>query len=127
MPALWWPGAVWLGENLPEAALARTFELARSCDFLLSIGTAGVVQPAALLPGMARQGGARVVQINPMCSLSDPVFDWSLQGKAGVVMPWLQQMAFEVVHFSGPDLVTMLRCRNVPSPSQKSHENLMIF
>lgn len=88
------PGVVWFGENLPEAVLVRAFKLAGECDLLISIGTSGLVQPAALMPGLAKKGGAKVVQVNPLCDPADPVFDWSLQGPAGVVMPALLQAAF---------------------------------
>ncbi|MES2945384.1 MAG: NAD-dependent deacylase [Pseudomonadota bacterium] len=90
------PGVVWFGENLPEAALVRAFELAGQCDLLISIGTSGLVQPAALLPGVAKKAGAKVLQINPVCDPTDPVSEWSLQGPAGVVMPQLLQAAFPV-------------------------------
>ena len=43
------PGVVWFGESLPEAAIARAFEAAQSCDLLLSVGT---VEPGA--PGARR-------------------------------------------------------------------------
>lgn len=88
------PGVVWFGENLPEAALARAFKLAGECDLLISIGTSGLVQPAALLPGVAKKAGAKAVQVNPVCDLTDPVFNWSLQGMAGVAMPALLRATF---------------------------------
>ena len=59
------PGVVWFGEMLPPGALERAFELARSCELMLVIGTSGVVQPAASLAEIAASCGARVVEINP--------------------------------------------------------------
>jgi NAD-dependent deacetylase len=41
------PGVVWFGEALPEAALRAAAEAAAACDLLLTIGTSGLVYPAA--------------------------------------------------------------------------------
>jgi NAD-dependent deacetylase len=42
---------VWFGEPLPEDAFADAVELAASCDLLITVGTSGVVSPAAeILP-----------------------------------------------------------------------------
>ncbi len=59
------PGVVWFGEMLPPGAIERAFELARTSELMLVIGTSGVVQPAASLAEIASARGARVVEINP--------------------------------------------------------------
>ncbi len=59
------PGVVWFGEPLPPDALVEAEELARGCDVMLVIGTSGEVRPAADLPVVARQHGARLIEINP--------------------------------------------------------------
>lgn len=59
------PGVVWFGEDLPAAAWKRAVLAARDCDLLISIGTSGVVFPAAEIPMMALHAGAYVVHINP--------------------------------------------------------------
>ncbi len=41
------PGVVWFGEALPQAEMEAAFTAAENCDVLLSVGTSGVVQPAA--------------------------------------------------------------------------------
>jgi NAD-dependent deacetylase len=51
------PAVVWFGESIPEAALARAEQAARSCDVVLSIGTSGMVHPAGL-PLLAKRQGA---------------------------------------------------------------------
>lgn len=58
------PGVVWFGEDLPTVAWKRAVRAARDCDVLLSIGTSGVVFPAAEIPIMALHAGAFVVHIN---------------------------------------------------------------
>lgn len=83
------PGVVWFGESLPEDVLAGAFAAARACDLLLAIGTSGLVQPAARIPALARQAGARVVQVNPAPTALDDDCTWSLRGAAGVILPQL--------------------------------------
>src|SRR4030067_3698059 len=58
------PDVVWFGEMLPADALERAEKASASCDIFFSVGTSGVVQPAAGLAYMARRGGAFVVEIN---------------------------------------------------------------
>lgn len=85
------PGVVWFGEMLPEQALAEAFEAARDCDLLLSIGTSGVVYPAAQIPSIAWQAGATVVHVNPQPQPVRAEREFSLVGAAGVLLPQLVQ------------------------------------
>ncbi|MGA8393757.1 MAG: NAD-dependent deacylase, partial [Burkholderiaceae bacterium] len=59
------------------------------CDLMLVIGTSGAVYPAAGLAHTARQGGARVVVINPEPSELDGVAHALLRGKAAELLPAL--------------------------------------
>lgn len=86
------PGVVWFGEMLPEAALQAAFDAAGACDLLLSIGTSGVVQPAASIPRVALQAGAVVVHVNPQPAGHDGRREFSLTGAAGGVLPDLLRM-----------------------------------
>jgi NAD-dependent deacetylase len=52
------------GQALPADVLAQAIALAEQSDVFLAIGSSLVVQPAAGLPWMARQAGARLVIIN---------------------------------------------------------------
>ena len=60
------PGVVWFGEMLPQVEWATAMAAAEGCDFLLSVGTSGVVYPAAELPLRALGTGATVVHVNPI-------------------------------------------------------------
>jgi NAD-dependent deacetylase len=51
---------------LPEAAWAAGLEAAENCDLFFSVGTSGIVYPAAELPLRALGTGATVVHINPV-------------------------------------------------------------
>lgn len=88
------PGIVWFGESLPELAFQQAFDAAGDCDLVLSIGTSGVVQPAALIPEIALQHGANVVHINPQPARSQHPQEYSIQGLAGEVLPSLMNAAF---------------------------------
>lgn len=83
------PGVVWFGEALPEQEMRAAFTAAQSCDVLLSVGTSGVVQPAASIPQLAAQHGATVVHINPEPITARAKNEYSLVGKAGELLPLL--------------------------------------
>ncbi len=52
------PDVVWFGEALPVRAFEEALEAARGCDLFFSVGTSGLVQPAASLALDALQNGA---------------------------------------------------------------------
>ena len=60
------PGVVWFGEALPEDAWNAAMDTVAACELLVVIGTSGLVHPAAALPGVARNAGVRVLEINPV-------------------------------------------------------------
>jgi NAD-dependent deacetylase len=60
------PGVVWFGDVLPEAPWSAGIAAAESCDLLFSIGTSGLVYPAAEIPLRALGAGATVVHVNPV-------------------------------------------------------------
>lgn len=81
------PDVVWFGEALPRAALEFAVEAARACELFFSIGTSGVVQPAASLAFAAHNRGAMVVEINMEPTPLTPKADYFLQGRSGEVLP----------------------------------------
>ncbi|MDF0732720.1 NAD-dependent deacylase [Pseudomonas entomophila] len=83
------PGVVWFGEYLPEAVLEQAFAAASACDLLLSVGTSGVVQPAASIPRLALDAGAHVLHINPQAVAGRHPREMAIAGKAGEVLPGL--------------------------------------
>lgn len=83
------PDVVWFGEALPRDQLEAAVEAARTCDIFFSIGTSGVVQPAASLAHAARNRGAVVVEINAESTPLTPKTDYFLQGKSGEILPEL--------------------------------------
>lgn len=87
------PGVVWFGEDLPAGAWKAAAQAARQCDVLLSIGTSGVVMPAASLPDLALAAGAVVIHINPIDVGMDGPNEMMLIGEAGQVLPYLVEVA----------------------------------
>lgn len=83
------PDVVWFGEALPRDQLEAAVEAARTCDVFFSIGTSGVVQPAASLAFAARNRGAVVVEINAEPTSLTPKVDFALHGKSGEILPRL--------------------------------------
>jgi NAD-dependent deacetylase len=83
------PDVVWFGESLPRAELESAVEAARTCDVYFSIGTSGVVQPAAALAHAAKNRGAAVIEINAEPTPLTPKVNFALQGKSGEVLPEL--------------------------------------
>ncbi|MCB0366921.1 MAG: NAD-dependent deacylase [Bdellovibrionaceae bacterium] len=83
------PDVVWFGEMLPGDILHASDQAARRCQLFLSIGTMGVVFPAAGLPLAAIQSGAYVVEINPDETELTPYMSESLRGPSGKILPQL--------------------------------------
>lgn len=87
------PGVVWFGEALPANVLRHAMEAAAHAQVFLVVGTSAVVQPAASLPLLAQQNGAKLVEVNleetPLSAQADASF-W---GKAGELLPRLLETA----------------------------------
>lgn len=80
------PDVVWFGEFLPPEAMSKAEISAASADVFFTIGTSAEVYPAAMLPMIARESGAYVVEINPNeTSLSAEVHE-ILTGKSGEIL-----------------------------------------
>ena len=81
------PDVIFFGEAIPWAANLKAFEMAKRCDLILVIGTSAVVAPAGEIPVMAKQCGAKVVEINPEETvLTGSVSDLLLKGSASEVL-----------------------------------------
>ncbi|MBL8091527.1 MAG: NAD-dependent deacylase [Anaerolineales bacterium] len=85
------PDVVWFGESLPRAELESAVTASRACQVFFSIGTSGVVQPAASLAHAARNNGSIVVEINAEPTPLTPKVDYFFQGKSGEILPALMK------------------------------------
>jgi NAD-dependent deacetylase len=83
------PDVVWFGETLPPGELEAAMRAAASCDVFLSIGTSGLVEPAASLAFAALERGATVIEVNPERTPLTSHATLVLHGAAGAVLPLL--------------------------------------
>jgi NAD-dependent deacetylase len=92
--ALLRPDVVWFGERLPAEPLNAAWEAAKACDLFLSVGTSGLVEPAASLPSVAYTCGAAVAVINLDVATSAEGRVFYLHAKSGELLPALVRAAF---------------------------------
>jgi NAD-dependent deacetylase len=83
------PHVVWFGEMLEPQVLNTAFDAVRSCDLMVVIGTSGTVQPAASMGAQAKRNGAWVAEINLEPTPYSDVYDISIMGKSGEILPQL--------------------------------------
>ncbi len=83
------PDVVWFGEALDEQVLTRAMNEASRADLMIVAGTAGAVYPAAGLPTIAAESGARVIDINPETTPISRLADWHLAGASAHWLPRL--------------------------------------
>ncbi|MBW2003548.1 MAG: NAD-dependent deacylase [Deltaproteobacteria bacterium] len=77
------PDVIFFGEAIPSLAMARSSQLASTCQALLIVGTSAVVSPFNILPRQAKQVGAKIIEINlERTVLTHHITDIFLQGKA---------------------------------------------
>lgn len=79
------PHIVWFGEF--PLHMERIDAAVAACDLFVSIGTSGVVWPAAGFVALARAAGARTVEINLEPTLGRRLFDEGLYGPATETVP----------------------------------------
>lgn len=88
------PGVVWFGESLPMDAITDAFQAAEQCDLLISVGTSGMVYPAAEIPEIAWRLRATVLHINPAPGPLRGEREFALASAAGIALPALVDAAF---------------------------------
>lgn len=84
------PHIVWFGEM--PLFMDEIYRAVARCDIFLSIGTSGVVYPAAGLSMEAKRHGAETIECNLQRSGS-PVFDFVLEDKATITIPKLVSLS----------------------------------
>jgi len=86
------PHICWFGEV--PFGMDRIFEELRACTVLLTIGSSGVVEPAASFVRMARVNKAKAIYIGAEEPANGLFFDEVVLGKAGEVLPKLVKELF---------------------------------
>lgn len=81
------PDFVFFGEPISEAARTRSFNEAEIADVFILIGTTGEIQPASMIPIVAKNNGAKIIEINTEDSnYTSSITDVFLKGKAAEMM-----------------------------------------
>jgi NAD-dependent deacetylase len=71
------------GEAMPEEAMARAAAWAEECDLFLAIGSSLLVHPAASIPLIASQAGARLAIVNREATPLDEAADLVVHSPIG--------------------------------------------
>lgn len=85
------PATISFGQALPEEVLSRASSAATNCDLFLAIGSSLSVQPANMLPALAKKSGAALVIINLGETEMDALTDIKIDAKVSEVLPEMVQ------------------------------------
>ena len=86
------PDFVFFGEPIPEPAATKSFLEAQLSDVFLVIGTTGEVMPACMIPRLAKENGAAIIEINTARSeFTDEVTDVFIETRATTAMNGILQ------------------------------------
>ena len=87
------PDIVWFGDMLNQDVISEANLMVRRCDLFISIGTSGVVWPAAGFPRIAKDSGAYCIEINPEPNEMSSLYDKVIRENAGRALPALFEMS----------------------------------
>jgi NAD-dependent deacetylase len=87
------PATVSFGQPMPEREIRQAEAVAAACDLFLSAGSSLVVYPAAQMPLIAKDNGARLVIINLMPTPHDRYADIVIHEKTGPVLSQIVNQA----------------------------------
>lgn len=80
------PATVSFGQSLPHDVLSKAEECARRCDLMIAAGSSLVVYPAAMIPLIAKEAGAKLAIVNLDPTPYDDRADIVLRGRASDVL-----------------------------------------
>jgi NAD-dependent deacetylase len=86
------PDIIWFSDMLDPDTVRQADAAVSQCDLFISIGTSGVVWPAAGYPQLAKSTGALCIELNPQPSEQSLIYDRVYKGKAGELLPQLFNM-----------------------------------
>lgn len=79
--------AVLFNEPLPEEAMGKATELCKNTDLMIVIGSSLSIYPAAFLPQLAKNAGAKIILVNLEGTNRDDIADVVLRGNASDIVP----------------------------------------
>ena len=88
------PATISFGQAMPHDVMVQAQVAAETCDLMIAVGSSLVVEPAASVPRVARQAGARLIIVNRDPTPLDGIADAVVHGEIGAVLP-------ELVHRDG--------------------------
>lgn len=80
------PNTISFGQELDPEVLRAAFDWARHCDLMLAVGSTLVVEPAASVPRIAKESGARLVIVNRDPTPLDFVADLVIRAPIGAFL-----------------------------------------
>jgi len=80
------PDTISFGQAMPEDKMAKSFTLARESDLCMALGSSLVVYPAASIPSVALESGAKLMIINRDETPLDPEADVVVHGSLSEVL-----------------------------------------
>jgi NAD-dependent deacetylase len=83
------PDIIWFGDMLNHDVISEANIIIRQCNLFISIGTSGVVWPAAGFPKIARDNGAFCIEINPEPNEMSYLYNETIRETAGNALPHL--------------------------------------
>lgn len=85
------PDIVWFGDMLKQNVIQAAITAIGTCALFISIGTSGVVYPAAGFPQVAKENGAWCIEVNPEPSPMSHIYDQNIREPAGSALSRLFQ------------------------------------
>ncbi|MDF1539865.1 MAG: NAD-dependent deacylase [Candidatus Thorarchaeota archaeon] len=85
------PDVVWFGESLDAQVMNTVYDQLERADTIIVIGTSGIVQPAASFPLVVKNQGGSMIEINVERTALSNMADMLVSGKAGEVLPLIDQ------------------------------------
>lgn len=86
------PDVVWFGESLDGGTLERVYEELETASVCIVVGTSALVQPAASFPLIVKRRGGIIIEVNIEQTLLTGLVDFHLSGKAGEILPKLDEL-----------------------------------
>lgn len=87
------PSVIFFGEAIPEKALIDSTEYAACADAVIVVGTSHAVYPAASIPAIAMENGAKIIEFNlEETEITYKLSDLFIKGSADITLPALYNL-----------------------------------
>lgn len=87
------PNFIFFGEGIPRKAYQKSAFDSQSSDLFIVIGTTGEIMPASQIPIIAKNNGAKIIEVNTNSSnYTNSISDIFLQGKATAILSELDEI-----------------------------------